>query len=207
MITLRPVLEVPRDDEFSLWPVAHTDWFLALDGSLGEAEIGAAVRALAARYAPAPDTRRPPPDEQVERFLEGMLTAEDVVAFGGLCMVDAATGVSVDPGCCSSLDEWREWFGLLEGRGVFLGHSPSPGGELIDGVVRMTADMEHADSPTIEVPAAELRSLLEGVERDLTGFVGAVSVWAGRHAPSRAVGLVAVLAEALDLPVPAPSAP
>jgi hypothetical protein len=205
MITLRPVLEVPRDDEFSLWPVAHTDWFLALDGSLGEAEIGAAVRALAAMCAPAPDTRRRLPDDQVERFLEGMLTAEKVTAFGGLCMEDAATGVSVDPGCCISLDAWREWFGLLEGRGVYLGHSPSPGGELLDGVVRMTADIDEADSPTIEVPAAELRSLLEGVERDLTGFVGAVSAWAERHAPSRAADLVTVLARALDVPVPAPS--
>lgn len=204
MITLRPVLEVPRDEELSLWPVAQTGWFLELDGSLGDAEIGAAVRAVARTFSP--DAGRPLPEGQVERFLEGMLTAEEVNVFGGLRMEDASTGVVVDPGCCSSLDEWREWFGLLDGKGLWLGHSPSPGGELVDGVVRMTADMEHADSPTIEVPVAELRSLLEGVERDLDGFVEAVSVWAERHAPSRAADLVTVLARALDVPVPAAAA-
>ncbi|MHA7133808.1 hypothetical protein [Oerskovia turbata] len=205
MITLRPVLEVPRDERFSLWPVAPTGWFLELDGSLAPAEVGAAVRAVAAVFSS--EAGQPVPEGQVERFLEGMLTAEHVFVFGGLRMEDDSTGVVVAPGCCSSLDEWREWFGLLDGKGVDLGHSPSPGGELVDGVVRLTVDVEHADSPTIEVPAVEVRRLLAGVERDLTGFVAAVSVWAGRHAPSRAADLVTVLARALDVPVPVPSRP
>lgn len=205
MITLRPVLEVPRDEGFSLWPVAETGWFLPLDGSLGPAEIGAAVRAVAHRLSPDVDAGRTPPAGEVERFLEGLLTAEEVIAFGGLRLVDTSTDVSVDPGCCSALDEWRDWFGLLDGREVDLGHSPSPGGELVDGVVRMTPDLERADSPTIEVSAGDLRRLLAGVERDLTGFVGAASVWAERHVPSRASDLVTVLARALDVPVPAPS--
>lgn len=206
MITLRPVLEVSSHEGFALWPVAQTGWFLPLDGSLSPAEIGSAVMTVAkgcSRRAAVGSS--PPAGDEVETFLHGMLTAQRVSAFGGLSLEDSLTGVSVDPGCCVALGEWRGWYGLLDGTGAYLGHNPSPGSELVDGVVRMTADAEEADSPTLEVPVADLRRLLAGVERDLTDFVEAVSDWAAHHAPSRASDLVASLARALDVPVPVPS--
>ena len=206
MITLRPVLEVPGDEGFALWPVAQTGWFLPLDGSLSPAEIGSAVMAVAKSCSPHAAGGSPPPaGDQGEAFLHGMLTAQRVSAFGGLSLQDSLTGVSVDPGCCVALGEWRGWFGLLDGTEAYLGHSPSPGSELVDGVVRMTADTEEADSPTLDVPVADLRRLLASVERDLTDFVGAVSDWAAHHVPSRASDVVAVIARALDVPVPSPS--
>lgn len=206
MITLRPVLEVPRGEEFSLWPVAETGWFLPLDGSISQAEIGSAVMAVAKTCSPrTTEASQPPAGDQVESFLHGMLVAERVSAFGGLSLEDSVTGASVEPGCCVALGEWRGWYGLLDGTGAYLGHSPSPGSELVDDVVRMTVDTEEADSATIEVPVADLRRLLAGVERDLTDFVGTVSGWAARHAPSRASDLATVFARALDVGVSEPS--
>ncbi|MFB4308225.1 hypothetical protein [Actinomadura sp. GTD37] len=123
---------------------------------------------------------------------------EPLFAPGGLRVIDTTTGTTLLPGCCSGIEDWREWWSLLDGHASsgFLGHDPDPCGELHGDIVRMIVDAEGDDRPMIELPTADPRRLLAGVERDLIALHRLAASWAERYVPDRA----APLARALDVP-------
>lgn len=215
MIVVQPVLETGAPDAFTLWPVAGLEPYtlLPLSGALGPAEVGAAVMAIAAyNDTDHPGCDGPPrPADALGAFLSGLSATDTPLAPGGLRVSDSATGATLVPGCCNGLEEWRDWLEVVDddGDGVAgFGHDPSPLAERRGLQVRLTVDADQDGGPVIELPVAELRRLLAGVEGDLTGFLGAAADWAARQLPGHAHSVTAALAAALDLPAPGvPSKP
>lgn len=154
---------------------------------------------------PAADDHPPRPADPLGALLHGLLTMEDLVAFGGLRAADTTSGITLLPGCCNGLEERRDWLGVLDGSGwASFGHDPSPLAERHGDAVRLTVDADRDDSPVIKLPAGELRHLLTGAERDLTEFLHLAAAWTVRQLPGQAALVASTLARALDLPAPAP---
>ncbi|WP_228991090.1 hypothetical protein [Streptomyces sp. DH8] len=207
---MQPVLELGASGDFSLWPVAACapPGFLALSGTLTSAEVGTALMLIARCNDidpdPAGDDRPPRPADPLGSFLHGLLTFEDLFAAGGLRVVDRSTGVTLVPGCCGGLEDWRDAYAVLDGTGwAFFGHSPDPAVERSGDSVRWIVDVERSDSPVIESSTAEARRLLGGVERDLLDYLALTGDWARLHLPDRYAGpvldaLVRVLAVPAD---------
>ncbi|RSN43422.1 hypothetical protein DMC64_22550 [Amycolatopsis sp. WAC 04197] len=204
VITMQPVLEVRATDGFALWPVAETESFgyMPLNGELTPLEVGTAVMNIAAcnDIDPEDGVRPPRPADPLGSFLHGLLTLDTLFAAGGFQVTDSSTGVEFMPGCCNGLEDWREWHQVVEGSGqVGFGHDPDPLAERHGDAVRLTVDAERTDSPTIELPAADLRHLLAGAEHDLTGFLALATDWAESNLPRHDGPVIAALARALDL--------
>ena len=205
---MQPVLEFYAPGGFDLWPLSEEAPFgyLALSGELTTAEVGTAVMSIARcnDIDPDPaagDDRPPRPADPLGSFLHGLLTFDDLFAAGGLRVTDHSTGVTFLPGCCNGLEDWREWYGIVDfGAPASFGHDPDPAAELIDGTVRLTVDAEQDDSPVIDLPAADLRPLLDGVERDLAGFLALATGWAGEQLADHAAPVAAALARVLARP-------
>lgn len=211
VIALQPVLETYVPAGFDLWPVADSEpyGFLPLNGALDAAQVGTAVMRIAAcnDIDPEHDDRPPHPGDPLGSFLHGLLTMDPLFASGGLRITDTAIGATLVPGCCSGLEDWREWFGVLDGDGGsgWFGHDPSPLAERVGDVVRLTVDAERDDSPVIEVSVTELRRLLAGAQRDLADFLQLAAGWAAVRLPGYVVPVTAALARAVDMPMPAPA--
>lgn len=210
MIVAHAVLEILREDEFTLWPVAEYErfHFMPLHGGLEPAEIGTAVTQIADYTDFVTDDShypRPRPTEPLGAFLHGLLAMDDPEAPGGVRFTDTTTGVTVLPGCCGALEEWRGWYDIADGGSAFFGHNPSAFGELTGDMVWLSVDVdvEDADSQTIDLPVTELRRLLAGVETDLIEFLRSTAAWAAWYVPDHAVPVIAALARLLDLPAPA----
>lgn len=212
VIALQPVLETYAPAGFDLWPVAGSEagGFLPLNGALDEAQVGTAVMCVAAcnDIDPEHDDRPPRPGDPLGGFLHGLLTMDPLFASGGLRITDTAIGATLVPGCCNGLEDWREWFGVVDGDGDggsgWFGHDPTPLAERAGDVVRLTVDAEREDSPVIDVSATELRRLLAGAERDLTDFLQLAAGWAAVRLPDHAVPVTRALARAADMPMPVP---
>ncbi|MFJ9947181.1 hypothetical protein [Kitasatospora sp. NPDC091207] len=201
---MQPVLETPGRDAFALWPVGDylPYGFLALNATMSPADVGTAVMHIADHneVEPGADERSARPADPVGDFLRGLLTSEYPAAPGGFRVADPATGTTLLPGCCNGLEEWHDWFEVLDGEGVVhFGHSPTPEARREGTTVRLTPDTSAGDGPAIELPLAELRRLVAGAERDLTGFLRLADAWAARQLPDRRAPLAAALARALGL--------
>ncbi|MFB7615557.1 hypothetical protein [Kitasatospora sp. NPDC056181] len=205
---MQPVLELlapPAD--FTLWEVgAHRPYdFLPLSGHTSAADVGTAVLQLALRNAYDPDDYEEedgptPPADPVDALLHGLLVKDHLFAHGGFRVTDTATGVTLTPGCCNGLEEWRDWLEVLDGAGsAGFGHDPMPTAERVGDTVRLVPDVGAPDGPAIELPAAELRRLVAGAERDLAAFLELADTWAAEHLPDHRAPLTAALARALDL--------
>lgn len=199
---MQPVLEVFSHDGFSLWPVAEIEeyGYLPLNGALSPAEVGAAVMHIADTNNIDSVEDPHQPADPLGAFLHGLLTMEDLVASGGLRVTDTASGSVLMPGCCSGLEEWRDWYLAIDGAVVSFGHDPSPLVERVGDAVRLTVDAEQGDSPSIEVPITQLRQQLTHAEKDLTDFLDLVAGWATHHLPDHATSVITAIARALDLP-------
>lgn len=204
---MQPVLEIYVPDGFDLWPVAEVEsfGFLPLGGELSPDEVGTAVACIVGCNDIDPDGGRPPrPAAALDSFLHGLLTFDSPFAAGGLRVSDTSTGVAFLPGCCDGLEDWRDWHRFADdARLLGFGHEPvSPVAERFGDTVRLTVDSEQSASPVIELPTAELRDLLTGVERDLGGFLALAADWAARQLPGHSAPVTAALARVLDLPSP-----
>ncbi|MGW6529394.1 hypothetical protein [Streptomyces venezuelae] len=185
---MQPVLETYTPDGFDLWPVAEVEsfGFLPLSGELSPDEVGAAVMRIAdcndVSAMDGPDGGHTPhPAGPLDSFLHGLLTLDDPIASGGLRVIDDSTGG--------------------------FGHDPvSPTAERFGDTVRLTVNIEENDSPVIELGVPELRHLLVGVERDLTGFLALAAEWSSAHLPDHCTAVTAAVARSLDLPAPGPTA-
>lgn len=213
VIVMQPVLETRAPDDFSLWPVAvdTSSRFTALSGNLTSAEVGTALMFIARcnDIDPDPevgDDRPPRPADPLASFLHGLLTFDDLFASGGLRVVDGSTGVTLLPGCCGGLEDWRGMYAVLDGAGSpFLGHDPDPVVDRSGESVRLVVDFEQSDSPVIELTAVELRRLLDGVERDLADFLALAADWVRPHLPDHAGPVIEALARVLDVPANGPT--
>jgi hypothetical protein len=134
-----------------------------------------------------------------------VLTFDNLFAAGGLRVTDNSTGVTFLPGCCDGLEHWRDWHQFIDdGNLLGFGHDPvSPIAERFGDTVRLTVNAEQSDSPVIELSVAELRNLLAGAERDLTGFLALAAAWASRHLPGHCALVTDALARIVGLPAPA----
>ncbi|MFI7359398.1 hypothetical protein ACIBTP_36375 [Streptomyces avidinii] len=204
---MQPVLEIFAADDFALWPVGEHEsrGYLVLDGKLTPAEVGTAVMRIADCNDFEPDEEHGPcPTDPLGAFLHGLLTMTDLFAAGGFRVTDIATGtVFVEPGCCNGLETWRDWLDVLDGTGCSsFGHDPSSAAERVGDSVRLTLDAHAEDgSPVIELPAAQVRTLVTGAQQDLRDFLGIAGTWAEKHLPTHAAAVTAAVARALDLEV------
>ncbi|MFJ5985490.1 hypothetical protein [Lentzea sp. NPDC092896] len=128
MIEFRAVVEV-------------TDSHVALSGRMFQEEVGTVLAAIADYNSGGEDEPAP---------LRGLLEADGVIMAGGLVVRDAGSGVVVEPGCRTGLED-----------AVRMRHHPAP-----------------ADGPVCVIPLADLTAHLEGVRRDLPGFLERVREWA-----------------------------
>nr|BFD90244.1 hypothetical protein KitaXyl93_16040 [Kitasatospora sp. Xyl93] len=213
---MRPVLEISAPDDFTLWPTGGHEpcGSLTLDGRLTPDEVDTAVWWLAERNDVEGEERGARPAEPLGAFLHGLLTESHPYAPGGLVVTDSATGAVFEPGCCSGLEDWRDWLNVTDGSGTaWFGHDPDARAECVGRVVRLTQDAQEAENaedgggsggggPVIELPVDELRRLLAGAERDLRDFLALAARWAERQVPGYAAAVTAALARALDLEPP-----
>lgn len=207
---MQPVVEMdgPGPEEFDLWPVAGAEPYslLPMGGGLSSAEVGTALMRIAAYNDADPEANGlpPRPADPLGGFLHGLIHLDRPLVPGGLRVTDTSTGVTLRPGCCAGLEDWREWNLVLDGGGsVWLGHGPGLAmAEAFGDTVRLTTDADQADGQVIELPGTELRELLGGVERDLAAFLVAAADWTSRYLPGHAAPVTAALARLLDLPVP-----
>lgn len=202
---MQPVLEIYTPDGFALWPVADIEPFsyLPLSGELTPAEVGTAVMRIAGcnDIDPEGDDRPPRPADPLGSFLHGLLTFDTLFASGGMRVTDSSTGITFLPGCCSGLEDWRDWLEVLDGSGrAFFSHDPDPFAERVADNVRLTVDAEQSDSPVIELSVTELRRLLDDAVHDLTNFLALAGDWASQYLPDHATPVTAALARVLALP-------
>ncbi|MDT0409172.1 MULTISPECIES: hypothetical protein [Streptomyces] len=201
MFLMRPVVEIQAVDGRPPWPVAalRPYGFLALRGGLSEEETGAVVLGLAQGNDHDGDPDLPPrPAGRLPALLHGLLSYEFPTAAGGLRVTDTRTGADFPPGCCCGLEDWREWYDVLDGGPpLWWGHAARPGedprAERDGDVVRLRATGGAASA----VPVAEVRRLLDGVEDALRDFLADAAGWAVRTVPAHAEALAPALARAL----------
>ncbi|WP_329393718.1 hypothetical protein OHA45_07110 [Streptomyces lydicus] len=208
MLIVDAVVETVATADFSLWPVAPPppDRLLALSHRMSPAEVGTALATLV-DYNSRPSTdERPVADagEQLRRLLQ----QEKLIAPGGLRLRETDIDVTVRPGCCCGLEDWRDWLGLLEEDVPWLGHDPSPAIEVVEQVVRLWPDggteEGAASGPCLEIPVGDLARILHTVHDELQGFLSLTGQWAACHVPSLATDLVTRLGEdpAIGAPLP-----
>ncbi|MFE7790541.1 hypothetical protein [Streptomyces sp. NPDC057460] len=210
MLIVNAVLETPDTVDFSLWPVADLPpyQFMALSGSMSPLEVGSALAMLANYNSLTGDDDHPLADagEAIRRLLE----TDKVIAPGGLRVHDTRTNVTVRPGCCCGLEDWREWLDAADGETLWLGHDPSPRLEHADEVVQLWPDgadaQETPSGQPIEIVVGDLPGILQTVQEGLQGFLSLTKHWATRHVPPLAEDLVARLGEDLAISAPLPGA-
>jgi hypothetical protein len=182
VVTLQPVAEIAARDAVSPapWPVAgHPPLFrMPLSGDSPPQDAALFVADLV-RYVGAP---------RDGDLVDALIAEETVTAEGGLRAHDPVTGVTIEPGCCAELEDWRSWLDLREGRAPWLGHSPLPTPEFLGDTIRLWQDDDRATT-FVDFRAGDLPAMLAGARRDLAGFLGVVRLWAGDRGPALAAAL------------------
>ncbi|MFI9051972.1 hypothetical protein [Streptomyces sp. NPDC053427] len=209
MLIVDAVLETVDTADFSFWPVADLPPYrpLALSPRMSLLELGTALATLTDYNSRASGDDRPvtDADEQIRRLLE----AEKVIAPGGLRFHHTDIGITVSPGCCCGLEDWREWFDVLTGETPWLGHDPSPRIEHADTVIRLWPDGGDAvtapSTRPLEIPVGDLAGILQSVRDGMHGFLSLTEQWAASHVPSLAMDLVTKLDKDLAISAPLPS--
>src|SRR5690606_23162434 len=193
MITVDPVLETHDAAGFTAWPIGAPpeDHFLALSGRMSPADVRTAM-AVVFEYNGIPVTHLT--DARLHRHLA---ETEGLLAPGGLRFRDTAAGVTIAPGCCSGLEDWREWWGVVHGRELWLGHDPALHVTQAEHTVRLQQDDE--DSPYIEITRDELSGLLTTAQQHLSGFLGLARRWAAATTPDAATRLISALDQHLEI--------
>ncbi|MFE5142946.1 hypothetical protein ACFRDV_35740 [Streptomyces fagopyri] len=206
VLIVNAVLETPDTVDSSFWPVADLPphQFMALSGRMSPLEVGTSLAMLVDSNSQPGDEDRPPTD--AGEAIRHLLKVDKVIARGGLRVHDTRTNVTVRPGCCCGLEDWREWLDVANGETLWLGHDPSPrleyGGETVQLWPDGGAAQETPSGPPIEIMVADLSSILQIVHEELRGFLSVTKQWARSHVPTLAEDLVARLGE--DLAVTGP---
>ncbi|NRQ37860.1 hypothetical protein HII36_39430 [Nonomuraea sp. NN258] len=214
-LRLVPMIERWDLTGFQAWPVtAETGWGWApLSGVLGFAEVGTVMAVLARADAePGADSEGAPEcdalspaEADAATLVRRLLAQEDLIATGGLELRDQAARVSISPGCCSGLEEWRSWESLFAGETPWFGHDPSPWAEFDGERLRVWQDGGLGETRwgrCVEVPVQALAGLLRAAQDDLRAFLGLVGEWGEVVVPGLAARLVGRLDAAFDITGP-----
>lgn len=194
MTEIRAVLTRRIVEPFHHWPVIEPSHDpVVLSKRMSPLEVGTAM-AIIAEYNKG--------DDRDDVGLLRNLAEEHLVAPGGLLTRDTATGVEVEPGCCCGLEDWREWYGIVDGTPPWLGHNPEHVVRIEDGVARFWSGTGDVDAPPVEISIDELSDLLAAVQQDLRDFLGLVGEWATPYGTALAVDLVASLDRQLRINAP-----
>lgn len=195
---MQPVVEVPAFDDTSPPPwriatMAPYSW-LVLDADRATDEVGLFVAALADPIDVQPPAGR-------GEVVDALLSEERLVVPGGLRLCDASAGMTVVPGCCAGLEDWRDWTQTLVGGSPWLGHDPGPEVEHAGDQLRVWQDggpNRHRGrfaGVHVDIPRQDLPELLAGVRRSLVGFLDVLTVWTRQAGLSRRGS---ALVEAID---------
>ncbi|WP_370949208.1 hypothetical protein AB5J62_17110 [Amycolatopsis sp. cg5] len=190
MIEFQAVVEAYHSTPFPQWSVADrpSDDLIVLTGGLTEPEVGKAM-AVIADY-----NQREPGSPDALRLLRDLSAAERVVAPGGLRVRDTTTGVTIEPGCCCGVEDWRDWFYLVRGAEPWLGHDPEPELDFVPGIARLWPENGRENgTPPVEIRLADLPAHLAVIQRELLDFLDLVRKWAEPYGPALAADLVAAL--------------
>ncbi|UMO99465.1 hypothetical protein [Amycolatopsis sp. EV170708-02-1] len=187
MPRLFPVVESlpPAYSSFELWPFrGHDGEWIPLHREMPPADVGAVVLSLLGHSTSGELTR---PD--VRAAFDELVRLELAFLPGGLQL--EADGIAVAPGCCADLTDWPDWHGLPDGKEPLLGHGPGTVFEFDGEIIRFWPDADDEDwgSPSgrrLEIRRQDLPGLLQGVDRDLAGFLDALRAWARNLEPSLA---------------------
>ena len=118
---------------------------------------------------------------------------------GGLQFVEDGVA-KVVPGCCSGLENWREWLDVPYGQKmIWAGHNPTPWVEYFDGGVRIWEDEKSDEIQHIEFSQEEMELLLKKTETDLKGFLRQLEKWARYVAPGFEQSIVAYFAQHMHI--------
>lgn len=206
-VTLRPVTELRRTGPFTAWPLAEADPpdTLAISGRLTFAEVSWVMATLADVHA----DDDAPAEADADLVVTHLLCQDTLVMWGGLTLDDSSTGVTIAPGCCCGVEDWREWAGALGGESPWLGHDPSPWIELDGDRLRVWQDEGFGDQSAsgaqpafVDLPVAAFPELLRSAHHDLRGFLARVGEWADVVAPALSADLVRGLDDALGVSAP-----
>jgi hypothetical protein len=190
MVIVEVVLETYDAVDFTAWPIAEpsSDRLLALSGRMSPADVGTAM-AVIFSYNKIPVTHAA---DLTEAHLEQHLAeAEALIAPGGLRFRDTTTDVSIAPGCCFGLENWRDWWDVTHGQEPWLGHDPTPHLTHMGHVIRLRQDDE--DSPSVEITRDELSSLLTTAHQHFSEFLDLARQWATTTTPGPADRLITAL--------------
>jgi hypothetical protein len=205
MRLLEPVVETFNVIGFAAWPVTEPtpDRRLRLSGGMSAEDVGAAIAVMVPQHLL--ETHNHP--GQAPDLIRSLTHEECLIATGGLLLTNTATGIIIPPGCCGGVEDWRAWTEISSGGQPWLGHSPAPWVEHLDSHVRVWADggnneIKPDNEPSVLIPLTELADLLHSVQRDLQGFVDAVTHWAAGLAPDVAADLVTQLDQSFRITEP-----
>ncbi|MFI5529372.1 hypothetical protein ACIA8O_12615 [Kitasatospora sp. NPDC051853] len=181
---------------FTTWPVAAGPP-PPLDGTLTPDQVGTVVALLVGPVRVGPAGLGPGVYSLAElgpatpeRLVEVLLDEDGFDAPGGLSFEDTLTGAVWEPCGCHGLELWREWY-----------DSVPPDGDPARPV-RIGNRADDPRLPVIEVTAAGLAALLDGVQRDLADFLVLLGDWARCTVPERAAELVRAFDRALEISGP-----
>lgn len=138
--------------------------------------------------------------------LEALSLDSDLIVSGGLRLI--GDRVTIVPGCCSGLEDWREWVALLRtDASPWMGHDPAPYARRTEHGVRVWADEpDSASSKTvdlyIDLDDSSLRAELLRVQADMVGFLGRVHDWANAHLLPRPDELTGLIDRTLSISAP-----
>ncbi|MGP3959282.1 hypothetical protein ACTWPT_25065 [Nonomuraea sp. 3N208] len=191
------VLETYDVVDFTAWPIAKppSDRLLVLSSQMSSAEVGTAIAVIVSYNGISVDSIG---DLTADLLEEHLAETGGLIAPGGLRFRDTATNIQVAPGCCFGLESWRDWWDVVLGQDLWLGHDPTPQLERGDRVIWLRQSDED-DSQPIEVTLDELATLLIAAQQQLSDFLRLVQQWTISTAPDITDRLVSALDEYLRI--------
>jgi hypothetical protein len=180
---------------------ARADRLLALSGQMSPEEVGTAMAVLTSYHHDDSDTPATDPEAGI-RSIQNLLNADFVTAPGGILLKDTATGVTIAPGCCFGLENWRDWLDLMNAEEIWLGHGTATHVEHLGTLVHVWPDTDPPARLPIEIPLVELPALLRTAHHQLNGFLALAGLWADHHAPTLAPPLITKLRQDLNIGAP-----
>lgn len=119
----------------------------------------------------------------VTETLEYFLSREEFALPGGLQFLENDIA-KVVPGCCSGVENWRDWLDVPYGKNtVWAGHDPTPWVEYFDGGLRIWQDEKSEETAFIEFTTDEMETALRKAENNLKGFLVQLDKWVNYIAP------------------------
>ncbi len=117
-----------------------------------------------------------------ENFLSALTQKDEISLCGGLRI--SKSGKIIDPSCCSDFQDWREWELFLNGDidGVWLGHDPSPWGEITNDEINVWSD-EKGNPFRFKISStkSEIEFSLKKIEIELLSVLRIIGDWAEIH--------------------------